>query len=113
MINRISLFLISLVCYLISNANNNNQGDKVFHVEFTLKQPNVNPFKECNLLKIPSFMHHKDTPNLMYMKDENQHSLRTVEIKHNIKSYEPTILDAIGSFVYDILEDKMYNNWRY
>ena len=35
------------------------------------------------------------------------------KINYIHKPYEPTLIEVVGSFVYDILEENMYNNWKH
>ncbi len=105
--------IISSVLYISATAQVHDiSTEKIFPVEFKLKPIELNPYSECKLIeKTFSTNNSATTTNSTIMKAEKMPSQRQIKIDYIHKSYEPTLLDAVGSIVYDMLEDKIYNRW--
>lgn len=108
-----NLFLILL--FFVSNImclaqNDKVKDEKIFQVNLCIKQPPLNPYSECTLIKSRLF-EPKNSASGTFMKEEKLPSQQQVKINYKHETYEPTLLDAIGSQIYYIIEDKIQNNW--
>ena len=106
------VILLFIACNIMCLAKESKtQIEKSFHIVFSLKQPQLNPYSECSLIKSQLFQTKNKTLGT-FMKEEKLPSQQHIKIKYKPEIYEPTLLDAIGSQIYYIMEDKLYNNWK-
>lgn len=108
--------LLVILLFIASNIvclaqNDKGQNEKIFHIELCLKTPLSNPFSECTLIKSQLF-ETKNNTSVTFMKEVKLPSQQQIKINYKHETYEPTLLDAIGSQIYYILEDKLQNNWK-
>lgn len=108
--------LLVILLFIASNIvclaqNDKGQNEKIFHIELCLKTPLSNPFSECTLIKSQLF-ETKNNASVTFMKEVKLPSQQQIKISYKHETYEPTILDAIGSQIYYIIEDKLQNNWK-
>mgnify|MGYP003428832405 CR=1 FL=1 len=108
--------LLVILLFIASNIvclaqNDKGQNEKIFHIELCLKTPLSNPFSKCTLIKSQLFETKKNA-SVTFMKEVKLPSQQQIKINYKHETYEPTLLDAIGSQIYYILEDKLQNNWK-
>lgn len=106
------VILLFFACNIMCLAKEfKTQTEESFHIDFSLKQPQLNLYSECSLIKSQLFQTKNKTLGT-FMKEEKLPSQQQIKINYKHETYEPTLLDAIGSQIYYILEDKLYNNWK-
>lgn len=108
--------LLVILLFIASNIvclaqNDKGQNEKIFHIELCLKTPLSNPFSKCTLIKSQLFETKKNA-SVTFMKEVKLPTQQQIKINYKHETYEPTILDAIGSQIYYIIEDKLQNNWK-
>lgn len=107
------LIILSILCITATAQVNDNSTQKIFHYELKMKQVDLNIFSDCKLIDNTFTTDKGISNNTTFMKEERMPSQQQIKINYIHKPYEPTLIEAVGSFVYDILEENMYNNWKH
>ncbi len=102
------LMILSVLGFTATAQDHNLPTEKIFHIDLKIEDVDLNPFSECKLIEDTRSSKDCISNNSTFMKLETMPSQQQIRIDYIHKPYEPTFIEAVGSLIYNIIEDNFY-----